>query len=50
LASIEIPSSVTVIENYAFNECSSLMNVTLSRGTEVKNYAFLEGVQINYRD
>ena len=49
LTNITIPSSVTVIHDYAFNN-TKLTNVTLSRGTEVPDSAFPDGVQINYRD
>lgn len=41
LAAVEIPDSVTVIEEYAFSRCSSLTKVTLPQTlTEIKSNAF----------
>ncbi len=41
LISIEIPASVTTIEQYAFNNCANLSNVTIKGEiTEVSKYAF----------
>jgi TolB-like protein len=50
LKSVTIPYSVTVIEWGAFNGCSNLTSVTLSRSTQVEGNAFPRNAQITYRD
>jgi hypothetical protein len=50
LSSVVIPSSVIIIEDYAFYECAKLTGVTLSRETNVGYGAFDKGVQIRYVD
>jgi hypothetical protein len=50
LTGVTIPSSVIAIEYQAFNLCSRLKSVTLSRRTRVREGAFPEGVQIRYSD
>ncbi|MDR2702429.1 MAG: leucine-rich repeat domain-containing protein [Spirochaetaceae bacterium] len=50
MASINIPSSVTTIGDYAFYQCENLTSVTLSRRTKIGEGAFPASARITYRD
>ena len=50
LTSVTIPPSVTSIGSYTFINCQNLTSVSLSRRTQVEEYAFPETTRITYRD